>query len=247
MITIINWNLNGIRSSLLWGPTKSNDWVPASDCVHSRDEASNDIFSLDERIQCFPSRQHQWWTYLQWSGDILPCFNECHSSEHSVTSSGDLTLCSLYVPPSLVSWFFSVWSRRPCQSGTPPIPTFGDFNAHHHSWGLNTCAPRGEMVVKICEDLNSVIPNNGSSTNLWPRNGSWSMLYLAFTTATIFDRFVWGIIPNLFESDHMHQWKLINENIINDTQGVANILVLYIRWCLWILLLLSRIPKAQNA
>lgn len=155
---------------------KTNDWAPASDCIHSRP----DIVSHNERVQYFPVWQIQRQICLQWSGDILSCFNECHNySEHTLTPSGDL---STSYPNHIYFWGFQ------CS------PSF---------LGSNTCSPRCEMIVKVCDDLPKFSHTEyGSSTYMWFRNSSWSVLYLALNTATIFLRFVWEIIPDLFESDH---------------------------------------------
>jgi exonuclease III len=183
MLTIIDWNLNGLRSHYEDLRKLMNEHRPQIVCIQetklhpacSLSLRGYDVFRRDNI-----SDGHACGGVAILS-DAAICATKINIQSQlqaiciAIQVPLKLTVCSIYAPPSPV-----VLSRDDLADLVNQLPQpyllVGDFNAHHRSWGSNTCSPRGEMIVKVCDDLNSVVLNDGSPTYLCPRNGSWSVL-----------------------------------------------------------------------
>jgi len=138
-----------------------------------------------------------------------------------VTCRKTITVCSIYLPPSMVfdtNDFYDFLQQLP-----PPILITGDFNSQSTLWGCTKLDRRGKMVEDILTKHNLCILNNTSPTYTHPATGSSSAIDLSICSPDIFLDMQWKTLDNLCGSDHytilisygsietssaVHSWKL---------------------------------------
>ena len=111
-----------------------------------------------------------------------------------------ITICSLYLPPKANI-------QRPdlialIQQLPRPFMILGDFNGHSPLWGSTKSSQRGQILEKVLDELNLCCLNNGSTTYIYPANGTKSCLDLSICDSSLFLDYNWKVDDDLHGSDH---------------------------------------------
>ena len=118
-----------------------------------------------------------------------------------VTMHRELTICSLYLPPSTpINWnsLDDLIKQLPS-----PFLLLGDFNAHNHMWGSKKIDGRGQIIENFISKNNACIFNNTKShTYLHPASGSYTSIDLSICDPTSLLDFAWRVGDDLCGSDH---------------------------------------------
>ena len=150
---------------------------------------------------------------------------ELQAAAVSVTLDKEITICSVYIPPS-----FSLTSEH-LNSLIQQLPTpyllLGDFNGHNILWGSKENNSRGELIENIITNNDICLMNDKSCTYMHYPTGSFSSIDLSLCHPSIFLDFNWSLcndqhhsdhFPILIESntstveDHNPKWKLNKAN-----------------------------------
>ena len=150
---------------------------------------------------------------------------ELQAAAVSVTLDKEITICSVYIPPS-----FSLTSEH-FNSLIQQLPTpyllLGDFNGHNILWGNKENNSRGELIENIITNNDICLMNDKSYTYMHDPTGSFSSIDLSLCHPSIFLDFNWSVcndqhhsdhFPILIESntstveDHNPKWKLNKAN-----------------------------------
>lgn len=78
----------------------------------------------------------------------------------------------------------------------------GDFNAHHDVWGSEKYDSRGRIILKIAEDHNLIVMNEGHHTRFDARSGKTSAIDLTIVSHEIANKLGWSVDDDLRGSDH---------------------------------------------
>jgi len=78
----------------------------------------------------------------------------------------------------------------------------GDFNAHHTLWGSLRVDGRGEQVVKLVNDSDLILLNDGSPTRVDDNTGNLSYIDLSLVSSTVAAKCLWHTIDDSLGSDH---------------------------------------------
>ena len=150
---------------------------------------------------------------------------ELQATAVSVTLDKEITICSVYIPPS-----FSLTSEH-LNSLIQELPTpyllLGDFNGHNILWGSKENNSRGELIENIITNNDICLMNDKSYTYMHYPTGSFSSIDLSLCHPSIFLDFNRSVcndqhhsdhFPILIESntstveDHNPKWKLNKAN-----------------------------------
>jgi len=117
-----------------------------------------------------------------------------------VTLHIPITLCSVYLPPSLSL------DPRELDDLLSQLPTpfilMGDFNGHHQFWGSPNDNSRGKQILDFITNNNLCLLNDGTPTYLHPASASFSHLDLTICSPVLFQDFTWSVNDGLCGSDH---------------------------------------------
>ena len=95
----------------------------------------------------------------------------------SVTLEKEITLCSVYIPPSFSLRFEHLNSLL--QQLPSPYMLLGDFNGHNVLWGSNDNDHRGELIEDFITKKNDIcLMNDKSNTFLDSGKGTLSQLLI---------------------------------------------------------------------
>ena len=144
---------------------------------------------------------------------------ELQAAAVSVTLDKEITICSVYIPPS-----FSLTSEH-LNSLIQQLPTpyllLGDFNGHNILWGNKENNSRGELIENIITNNDICLMNDKSYTYMHDPTGSFSSIDLSLCHPSIFFLTLTGpfvtisIIVIIFLSSLkviIPQWKIIIQN-----------------------------------
>ena len=106
-----------------------------------------------------------------------------------------------------------------------PVPSniktliFGDFNAHHRSWGSTTNNTRGIQLARVIDRFNLVLLNTTNPTRLNTAINSrpehrWSLLDLSLATSDMAQRCTTNVTNEFLGSDHSIVTTSVNVRII---------------------------------
>ena len=118
----------------------------------------------------------------------------------SVSLNKTITLCSVYLPPSLqidIQKLDHLIDQLP-----KPFLLMGDFNSHHTLWGCTNTNDKGRTIEDFINRHDLVLLNDKSSTYLHPATGSYSSLDLTICSPGIFADLNWKVVDDLHGSDH---------------------------------------------
>ena len=111
-----------------------------------------------------------------------------------------LTICSLYLPPSIpvtTHELESLISQLP-----PPFLLLGDFNAHSQLWGCRNTDGRGLMFEELFSNLDLCLLNSKEPTYLSPATGSVSAIDLSICSPSLYLDWEWKVEEDNCGSDH---------------------------------------------
>ena len=116
----------------------------------------------------------------------------------SVTVEKEITLCSVYIPPS-----FALRSEH-LNSLLEQLPSLffllGDFNGHNVLWGSKDNDHRGELVENFITKNDICLLNDKS--HLDSGKGTFSSIGLSLSHPSIFLDYDWSVCEDKHRSDH---------------------------------------------
>lgn len=125
-----------------------------------------------------------------------------HSVNISVIAVNVCNICfvSIYFPRPTTGMFAEL---NHILSVLPkPFIVLGDLNCHHKAWGCSKSNYYGEELLKIIDDLNLCILNNGSPTRLTRPTEGKSAIDLSICTPDIASSLSWSTLSSTYGSDH---------------------------------------------
>ena len=118
----------------------------------------------------------------------------------SVSSYKTITLCSIYLSPSLkldISDLYKLIDQLPAS-----YILLGNFNSHNTLWGCRDMNPKGRKMEDLINKTNLSLFNDGTYTYIHPATGSKSAIDLTLCHPTLFLDFKWEVNNDLCGSDH---------------------------------------------
>ena len=125
---------------------------------------------------------------------------ELHATAVSVTLDREITICSVYIPPS-----FSLNSQHLdnlLQQLPSPYILLGDFNGHNILWGGQNNDFRGELIENFITKNDICIMNDKSYTYHSPSTKSFTSIDLSFCHPSLFLDYNWSLCEDQHNSDH---------------------------------------------
>ena len=118
----------------------------------------------------------------------------------NVTLSKNITICSIYLPPSDV---LSKNSLVYLIDQLPqPFMLVGDFNGHSKVWGCSDTNDRGEIIEDVIAENDLCLLNEKQPTYLHPPTGNYYAIDLSLCHPNIYLDFDWSVCDDLHGSDH---------------------------------------------
>ena len=146
---------------------------------------------------------------------------ELQATAVSVTLDREITICSVYIPPS-----FSLNSQHLdnlLQKLPSPYILLGYFNGHNILWGGQNNDSRGELIENFITKNDICIMNDKSYTYHSPSTNSFTSIDLSFCHPSLFLDYNWSVCEDQHNSDHfpiiIEQNTFITKNdicIMND-------------------------------
>ena len=214
---ILQWNCRGLKPNFDEINLLLNDHNPIAFCLQETFLKDSDTISFKK----FNMFNHICTTGEKASGGVSILINRKipHSSVSlnttlqatavKVTMHRELTICSLYLPPSLPidsDKLDDLVKQLPS-----PFLILGDFNAHNHIWGSDRTDARGKLIEQFILKNNTCIFNTTKShTYLHPASGSYTSIDLSICDPTTLLDFSWRVGDDLCGSDH---FPIFLENI----------------------------------
>ena len=125
---------------------------------------------------------------------------ELQATAVSVALDREVTVCSVYVPPS-----FSLSSQHLdglLQRLPSPYILLGDFNGHGVLWGGQSGDSRGELVEGFIARSDICVVSGGSCTCRSPSAGSFASIDLSFCHPSLFLDCDWSVCEDQHNGDH---------------------------------------------
>ena len=125
---------------------------------------------------------------------------ELQATAVSVTLDREITICSVYIPPS-----FSLNSQHLdnlLQQLPSPYILLGDFNGHNILWGGQNNDSRGELIENSITKNDICIMNDNSYTYHSPSTKSFTSIDLSFCHPSLFLDYNWSVCEDQHNSDH---------------------------------------------
>ena len=117
-----------------------------------------------------------------------------------VTLHRPITICSLYLPPSLnytLGDLLALVNQLPS-----PVVFCGDFNAHSSLWGVQALDTKGKVVEDLLVDTDLVLLNDKSPTYLHPATGTQTAIDLTLCDPSLVLDLSWSVCEDSHGSDH---------------------------------------------
>ena len=118
----------------------------------------------------------------------------------SVTLKKEITLCSVYIPPSFA--LISEHLNSLLQQLPSPFFLLGDFNGHNVLWSSNDIDPRGELIENFITKNDICLMNDKSHTYLDSGKGTFSSIDLSLCHPSIFLDYGSSIYEDQHRNDH---------------------------------------------
>ena len=132
----------------------------------------------------------------------------------SVTLDREITICSVYIPPSFslkIEHLDSLLKQLPS-----PYLLLGDFNGHNILWGNKENNSRGELIENFITNNDICLMNDKSNTYMHDPTGSFSSIDLSFCHPSLFLDFNWSVCKDQHHSDHFPIIIKSNTSTIED-------------------------------
>ena len=118
----------------------------------------------------------------------------------SVTLEKEITLCSIYIPPSFA--LRPIHLNSLLQQLPSPFILLGDFNGHNVLWGSKDNAPRGDLIEDFISQNDICLMNDKSNTFLDSGKGTFSALDLSICHPSLYLDYEWSVCEDQHGSDH---------------------------------------------
>ena len=125
---------------------------------------------------------------------------ELQATAVSVTLDKEITICSVYIPPSFTlktEHIDSLLKQLPS-----PYLLLGDFNGHNILWGNKENNSRGELIENFITNNDICLMNGKSYTYMHYPTGSFSSIDLSLCHPSLFLDFSWSVCNDHHHSDH---------------------------------------------
>ena len=125
---------------------------------------------------------------------------ELQATAVSVTLDREITICSVYIPPS-----FSLNSQHLdnlLQQLPSPYILLGDFNGHNILWGGPNNDSIGELIENFITKNDICIMNDKSYTYHSPSTKSFTSIDLSLCHPSLFLDYNWSVCEDQHNSDH---------------------------------------------
>ena len=113
----------------------------------------------------------------------------------SVTLDREITICSIYIPPSFslrLEHLNSLLNQLPA-----PYIVAGDFNGHSMLWGNNQNNPRGDLIENVITNSDVCLMNDKSYTYFHSNTGSFSSIDLSLCHPSLYLAYSWSVCDDL--------------------------------------------------
>ena len=118
----------------------------------------------------------------------------------SVTLEKEITLCSIYIPPSFA--LRPIHLNSLLQQLPSPFILLGDFNGHNVLWGSKDNDPRGDLIEDFITQNDICLMNDKSNTFLDSGKGTFSALDLSICHPSLYLDYEWSVCEDQHGSDH---------------------------------------------
>ena len=206
--SILQWNCRGLKANYdeILLLLNSND--PSVICLQETFLKDSDNISF---------KNYSMYNYISDTGDRasggssvivnnraihsqVPLVTNLQAVAVSVTLHRVITICSLYLPPSVnvcPNDLDDLIEQLPT-----PFLLLGDFNGHNIMWGSSDTNSRGKVVEDFIGRHDLCLFNNKEPTYLHPATGSFTCIDLSICHPTLYLDYDWKVGDDLCGSDH---------------------------------------------
>ena len=125
---------------------------------------------------------------------------ELQASAVSVSLDKEITICSVYIPPSFT--LKSEHLNSLLQQLHSPYLILGDMNGHNVLWGNESNDARGELLEDFITKNDICLMNDKSYTYIHPTTHSFTSIDLSLCHPSLFLDFNWSVCEDQHQSDH---------------------------------------------
>ena len=125
---------------------------------------------------------------------------ELQASAVSVSLDKEITICSVYIPPSFT--LKSDHLNSLLQQLPSPYLILGDMNGHNVLWGNESNDARGELLEDFITKNDICLMNDKSYTYIHPTTHSFTSIDLSLCHPSLFLDFNWSVCEDQHQSDH---------------------------------------------
>ena len=121
-----------------------------------------------------------------------------------VTAHKTITLCSVYLPPRNHYNFNHKDLQNVIDQLPSPLILMGEFSGHHtlSLWGCEDVNNRGQQLEDLVLKNDLILLNYKSHTYFHSASGTFTSIYLALCSPSLFLDFSWKVGPDPCCSDH---------------------------------------------
>ena len=205
---IIQWNCRGLKPNFNEVSLLISEYNPSVFCFQETFLKPDDNISLRGfniynyvHTDCLrPSGGASVFVKSSFPQRKIDLQTELQATAISVTLDKEITICSVYIPPS-----FSLNSQHLdslLQQLPSPYIILGDFNGHNILWGGKNNDSRGELIENFLTKNDICIMNDKSYTYLSTSAKSFSSIDLSFCHPSLFLDYNWSVSKDQHNSDH---------------------------------------------
>ena len=205
---IIQWNCRGLKPNFNEVSLLISEYNPSVFCFQETFLKPDDNISLKGfniynyvHTDCLrPSGGAAIFVKSSFPQRKIDLQTELQATAVSVTLDREITICSVYIPPS-----FSLNSQHLdnlLQQLPTPYILLGDFNGHNILWGGQNNDSRGELIENFITKNDICIMNDKSYTYHSPSTKSFSSIDLSFCHPSLFLDYNWSVCEDQHNSDH---------------------------------------------
>ena len=121
-----------------------------------------------------------------------------------------ITICSLYLPPSVN--LNIVLLTRLIDPLPAPYVVCGDFNGHSMTWGCDKNNSRGDRIDDFITDKNICLLNDCSYTYLHPATGTFTAIDLSLCSPNIRMEIYFMVESDSYGNDH---FPIVSEIVVS--------------------------------
>lgn len=208
MVTILQWNINGIRHHFHELKLLISNQDPTLICLqetHLRPQMRFNIRGFNcHRYDDTAADQRAKGGVAIFTKENLHAVPVTIQSELQVvavqvTARVKFTLCNIYLPTP--DWTSAQINNILAQLPRPFL-IVGDFNSHNPLWGSEKTDASGRRVEEIIDTSESVLLNNGDGTYLNSISNCPSHIDLSFCSPSLAPYLFWSVLKSDLYTDH---------------------------------------------